>query len=274
MHWPLFLTWLRLSRTAFLSWSFGVVVLLGMIVSIYPSIKEVAGLQEYLQAMPEVIINLGGAGDIPMEESFPGGFYDFRAFVSMEYLSWFPVMIGVYAVFYCGGLMAREVERGTADLLLSYPISRRQIVLTKFSVFAAMTTSISCISWAVLAISMPLIGAQGSLLYLGLAHLTGLLVILAIASYSTLFSCLLLEPSKALAASGGVTLGLYFINILAPMSVSLEFLQKVSPFHYFQAMPILYHGDVDLVGLGILILIIASGLLASVWVFDRRDILK
>jgi ABC-2 type transport system permease protein len=265
---------LRLSRTAFISWSIGVTALVAMLTAVYPSIRDIEALKDYMEALPDAFLVAAGQSGISTEELFLGGRYDFRAFVSVEYLSWFPVILAVYAVFYCGGLVAREVERGTLDMLLSHPLARWQFVLTKFTSFFLVVFGVASVSWLATVVAVPLVGAEANILYLGLAHLVAMLVVLSIGSYCVLLSCVFLNPGKALAASGGITLGLYFMNILAALSNSIGFLQKLSPFYYYESLPILYSGTVNWAGLVILVTMTVGGLALAMWLFQRKDLLN
>ena len=274
MNLALLRTGLRLSRTAFISWALGLGLLVVFVVALYPSVRDVGGLQEYLESLPESFQVMLGSTGFDSELLFPDGVYDFRAYLNDQYLILLPVMVGVYAVFYCGGLVSREVERGTLDMLLSHPLARWQFVATKFATFALLVSGIALVSWALVVALMPLVDATGSIAYVGLAHIVAVLLVLAIGGYCTLFSCRILEPGKALAASGIVTVALYFLNILAPLADSISWLQKASPFYYFNALELLYFGRVDWVGIGVYVGMLVGGLLASLLVFERRDILK
>lgn len=274
MKFGLLKVFLRLSRTAFISWSVGVAMLVTMVAALYPSIRDVEALKDYMEALPDALLVAVGQSGIATEDLFPGGRYDFRAFISVEYLSWLPLMLSLYAVFYCGGLVAREVERGTSDMLLSHPLARWQFVLTKFTAFSLVVFGVVFVSWLVIVVAVLLVGAEANILYLGLAHFVAMLVVLSIGSYCVLLSCIFLNPGKALAASGGITFGLYFMNILAALSNSIEFLQKLSPFYYYEALPILYSGTVNLAGIGVFVTMMVSGLLVAMWVFQRKDLLN
>jgi len=271
----LYLTYLRLARTGFVAWAIAIALYAVLIVYLYSSMGDAFPFLEYMEAMPEAMkAAIGISGKEALEMAFPGGVYDFRAWMNTEYMSWWPLLVGVYGVVYCGGLVSREVERGTLDLLLSQPLRRTTFLLSKFSAFATLVVGIGLASFTVLAVGSLGIDVEIDYWYLALAHVVAVLFVLAIAAYSTLASCLLLDPGKSMAVSGVVTAFIYFLYILAPSLKAATWLQKGSLFYYYEPLYTLYRGTVNLAGIGVYLGVLLASLLLSVVVFQRKDILR
>ena len=271
----LYLTYVRLARTGFVAWAIAIALYAVLIVYLYPSMRDAFPFLEYIEAIPEQMkAAIGISEKEAIEMAFPGGVWDFRAWMNTEYLSWWPLLVGVYAVVYCGGLVSREVERGTLDLLLSQPLRRATFLLSKFSAFATLVIGIGLVSFAVLAVGSLGIDAELGYWYLALAHVVAVLFVLAIAAYSTLASCLLLDPGKSMAVSGVVTAFIYFLYILAPSLKAATWLQKGSLFYYYEPLYTLYRGTVNWAGIGVYLGVMLASLLLSVVVFQRKDILR
>jgi ABC-type transport system involved in multi-copper enzyme maturation permease subunit len=82
-------------------------------------------------------------------------------------------ILGLFATILGGGLIANEVSKGTIFFLLSKPVSRERILLTKYGVSAGLLLAVSLMSSIVLAIICIILGHPQDLLHLLVA--TGLL---------------------------------------------------------------------------------------------------
>ena len=94
----LYLSGLRLSRISFLTWAGIILVYAFLVAYFYDTFKEMAGLEEYMSAIPE---QMQAAVGIAGREvgAFSGGVMDPRFFINTEYMAWLPLMLGIYAVF-------------------------------------------------------------------------------------------------------------------------------------------------------------------------------
>ena len=111
-------------RHALPAWVIGLVLLVGMYVAIWPSVRGEPSMNEFLDQMPEAfraLFTMSGA-----DMSTPIGY------VKIELLSFMvPLLLLTYAIGAGATAIAGEEDRRTLDLLLSAPISRRRIVLEK-----------------------------------------------------------------------------------------------------------------------------------------------
>jgi len=166
-----------------------------------------ADLEDYLKKMGSLVeVFAGEVGSILNED----GTLSLGKYMSLEFLSLWPLLMSVYAIFNAGGIAAREVERGTMDMLLSQPLKRHHIIVSKFLVFplSLIAITIACIIGVL--IGMAIIGNFSDLGGICLAFVPALLIALAVASYSLLFSCIFLDPRKVMLVSGSLT-GLFYV---------------------------------------------------------------
>ena len=271
----LYLTSLRLSMTGSVAWTIGIVLYVLLVVYLYPSMRDALPYEQFLQAMPEAFkeaIGVGEQGRIEM--FFPGGVVEFRAWLNTEYMTWLPLLLGIYGIVYCGGLVSREVERGTLDLVLSQPVSRTTFLVTKFAGFATIVVGIAAVSYTVLSIGSLGIDVTLDYRHLALAHVVAVLFVLAMAAYSTLASCLWLEPGRSQAVSGIVTALIFFLNMLAPSIKSVSWLQKGSLFYYYDPLTAVFVGHVNWAGIGVFLGVMLGCLVLAMIVFQRKDIVR
>ena len=256
---------LRDARRAFAWWSLGLVGLVAMIVSVYPSIRDNAGLQQLIEDYPEALkgfIAFGGQVDYASAAGYLGS----ELFALMV-----PLLFLVAAIATGAGARAGEEERGTLELLLANPVSRRRVVLEKAGALAGELVGLGLVLWLALWVSTRLAGMDVSAGHLA-AGVVGV-VLLAL-----LFGAVALALG---AASGrrplaiGVTVALavlgYLVNSLAPLVDLFDTLRPLSPFYHYAAGDPLRHG-LELDHAALLLVLAAAALALSVLTFERRDV--
>jgi len=262
---------LKSSRGGIIVWSLFLFLYALLMVYMLQSMGDVAELlDEYIDkfgAMVEVF-----AGEFGSVLN-PDGSLSMGKWLSLEFLALWPVIMSVYAIFYAGGIAAREVERGTMDILLSQPVPRRHIIISKFLVFPLVLVIVAVASIVGVLIGMAIIGNSSDLGGICLAFLPAALIPLAVGSYSLLFSCIFLEPRKVMLAAGSLTGLFYILNILARTVGPVKWLGNLSIFHYYEPAPITSELSMNWVGIGIYLGIIVICIAASIYIFRRRDII-
>src|SRR5665811_1886695 len=98
-----------------------------MILAIWPSMRS-SGLSEMWDRYPENIKKAFGATI---------NYAEFDGFVTLEYFaSMWVIIMAAFAISLATGALAGEIEKGTMELLLSQPIARRSIVITRHFYFS------------------------------------------------------------------------------------------------------------------------------------------
>ena len=262
-----------LARVGAAAW--GLVILLWVLTVfwVYSGVGRDQVFADYLEAMPQQIREaVGISGPEEMQLVFDDGAFTFVGYLNTEFLTWLPVLLGVYAVVYCGGLVSREVERGTLDTLLSQPVARTTFLLSKVAGFATLVFAVTTLSLLAVLVGAPLIGSEVSVPRMIAVHAVALLLILAIAGYSTLASCLLLDPGRSLALAGVVTALTYFANIVGVGVAGLGWLRYLSLFYYYDSLQVAAAGAVHWAGVAVYAAVFAVAIAASAAVFRRRDL--
>jgi ABC-type transport system involved in multi-copper enzyme maturation permease subunit len=142
-----------------------------------------------------------------------------NTFTTFVWLQWFavngPFLLAFLAALLGGGLIANEVSRGTIFFLLSKPISRERILLTKYGVSLGLLLAVSLIGSLVLAIMGIILGQSLDLLRLLLATLLLWLATLLPLGLALFFSVILSDSFRAMACSLLIT----FAFVLLPASL-------------------------------------------------------
>ena len=259
---------LRLSRWAIVGWIGFLVLYSFLIIWIYPVLAENEGLALYVQSMPEEVLNTIGLTPEIVDELFAEGGFSFEGWLATEYLAWWPIMVGIYAFMFCSGIVAREAERGTMELLLSQPVSRSRIVSSKLLGFLVIIATIIAGSLIGIILSLPLVDVGLDLWRVFLVLAQAGMLVGVIAAYSTLVSSLVMDPRKAMTISGGLMAFSYILNLLAPALSGMDWILRFSLFSYFKPFEILLRGNFSLQTVAVYLILTIVFFAASLMVVE------
>ncbi|MEI7743067.1 MAG: ABC transporter permease subunit [Chloroflexota bacterium] len=177
-----------------------------------------------------------------------------------------PIGLGAYAI-------AGERQRGTLEVILSRPVSRRSLLLTQVVVLFLVAAATTAAAIAGTVAGAAVYGVAGDLdarelLVLGCNTVLLLVALGAIALAASAASDRL---APALGIGLAVLLVGYLLDVLGTLWPDAAFLQPYSPFHYLRPLEIL-GGRAD--GRDMLVLA-AIGTVAvgvALWRFPRRDL--
>lgn len=208
----------------------------------------------------------------------------FTAAFGMDRLS-FGTLTGFYAI-ECGNILglggafyaaltgitalAKEEKEHTAEFLLTHPVTRTGIVSAKLASVLFQITVMNVLILAISLISILFIDEEIPWKELLLFHLAYYLLQLEIGG-------ICLGISAFLRRSGlGIGLGLaclmYFLNLIANISESAEFLKYITPFGYADGADIVTEEALNgpMVAVGVSLAVI--GIAAAYWKYNRKDI--
>lgn len=252
-------------RISLLIYAAGVAAYSLLILAIWPSMSgNLATLEQLWENYPDAIKNMFGANV---------SITTFDGFLTLEYFSLMWVIIVVaFSISVATSSIAGEIEKGTMELLLSQPITRRATVITRMIFHLAGLVLIILATILPIVALTPLIDAE--LDYAGVLALcaSSLVFYLAFASVAFLVSALLSDRGRAIFISVGILIFSYAIDILASFNETIDRIHFLSFFDYYD--PYRYLHDVsfawgDLVILAALFVVCSIG--AVVW-FEKRDI--
>jgi ABC-2 type transport system permease protein len=243
--------------------SLGMGAMTGYFALLFPTYAKIVDLNDMLAKLGPAAKLLGASlGDA----STLVGFLHIELFSMI-----LPVLMVAFAAGTASGFTAGEESRGTIDVLLSYPVSRRRLVLEK-----SLATAIGCVVAAVAVLVFALVGAALSASPLPPDRLTSALVMLVLLGLA--FGAIALAISAATgnrAAAIGVAIALlvamYLVDVLASIVDGLGMLQPLSLFHYYMGSDPLRNG-IGLADAGVLAAVAAVFLVVSLVAFERRDL--
>lgn len=261
----IFLWELRRRRNFIIWWSVGVVALIAVLMSIYPSIhQQAAQLDQIMKQLPESVRALrGGENDL----SSPVGYLNAELF----YIT-LPLLFIIMAVNLGSGLLAKDEQEHTLELILARPASRGTILLAKALSGLTIITLIGIVATLTAVIAAKLVGMDLAPGYIVLASV-GTTVFAAsfgalayALSAASIFSRKLGIAIAVIASFGG-----YLLESLSSLNDVVKSFAQLLPYHYFKPQDLLAGKLDEGLVLYMLGIFVACSIVSFVG-FRRRDI--
>ena len=235
--------------------------IVGMYAGFYPAFKD--SLQEM-------------ASTLKGEFTFLRGFEymtSYTGFLNMELYQMFWILIlGILIGFLASSLLSKEIEGKTIDLLMSNPVSRKQIILEKYLGLTPFIVLINVVTLFTVYGLTVAIGEKINLGYLIMTHVISVPYFLAIAAIGLLISVIIDEKIKASIITIAIIIGMYIFESISLLIPEYKSMGYVSLTHFYNPADILIKGIVDVYGVVILVIFIVVCLIISMIYFDHKDI--
>jgi ABC-2 type transport system permease protein len=254
------LSWNRLRLVALVLAGFGWGILIPIIyVSFSEALKDLANSG----AIPKQLLNFGSGSLFTLPGAMTIGFQHPLALAFM----------GIFAVGTTTASIAGERERGTLEVLLARPLSRRGLYLTIAVAVVVMLAVelLALLGGQVTGIVIQGITDQIDLGALWLVFANGLLLWGAFGAFGLAASVSFDRHAPALGLSLAYLLVNYFLEILGSLWTDVAWSQEYSHFHHFQPTEILT-GKADPIDFAILSAAILIPVIYALMVFPRRDL--
>lgn len=231
-------------------------------ISFFPSVKEMG--DEVMAALPDAFIEMFGG---------LGAFTTIEGYLAAElYIIFWTVFVGIYFAYSAANLIVSDIQKEKMDLLLSYPVSRRQVIVEKTSALGVPLLLLNAVVPVALYIGTFLIGESIEPLRLVMVHLLSIPYLLVCIG-TGLFLSVVVDRSKiARYASIGAIFGLYLIGNVVSMAENFEWIGLMTPSHYFDPTKILLQATYNYTDAAILLIGFLVIFVASMEIFKRKDI--
>lgn len=264
MNWHLLKATLYQRRTALMWYSVSLISYSVMITWYFPQITT-AGLDEMIATLPKEMVAFFAGTNTSL--------FSLGGFLATEYTGFIWVLIMAAAgITFAVKSYSSEVSAGTMELLLAQPISRRSLAITR-SVALTIYLSILTVStvWPI-----QLVAAAQDIAYdagnLWLFGAVGLLLSLAISGVAMLAASASRESGKPAGIVGGVLGIMWILHFLAANAEWARKFEVVNLFKYWDSAGIIDKGTVAGSAWFVLGGVALASLIASVFVFSRRDV--
>lgn len=261
---PLLLKTLRDHARGIAGWTVGIVALIVVQLSVYPTVRDAtSGVANFADAFPEAFKKI-----FRMEE-----YGSAVGYLSTELFSaTLPLIFIAVGVTWGARVATDEIEAGTADILLSLPISRRSFLVTRIVAEVIVVAFLAVVLGVALLIGTPIVDMSVATPRVVAAAWSTGLTGLVFGSIGVLVGALSGRRSMSLGVSLTVAIAAFVVYSLAPLVGFMDDINPFNPMQWTVGAESLKRG-VD-VGYGVTSLIFVSVMMsAAVIVFERRDVL-
>lgn len=229
----------------------------------YFTVLEGVAIEDVFEELPPAMMDAFGIESLATIEGFLGAqIYNFVWLLGL----------GLYFAYVAGGTIANDIESERMDLLLSFPISRARLLTEKFSSLLLPIVVVNLVVGCSIYLMAAAIGETVDPVHLLLVHLLSIPYLLVCAAIGTVFSVVASRAAIAERAAIGVVFVLFLVESVVGGADEYDWIQYVSPTHYYEPTLILLDGTYELIDTGILLVTFLGLLLLSQVLFDQRDI--
>ncbi len=250
-------------RRSLLWWGIGMVAISIVTMLFYPSLSNAPELNNILS--DENSLMKAFVGDID-DLTSPEGFMNSQLFFLL-----LPMLFMGFAVTQGSAAIAGEEEKGTLDLLMSSPISRRLVLVHKWVAMLAAIIGLVAATWIGLAVGVVAVDMDISLLKVAAATLSAGFLGMAFGSLALALGATTGRRAFSIAIGSVVGVTAYLINALTPAVEALEPARYISPFHYYSGSDPITNG-LHLGHVSVLLLIATLLYALATVTFERRDL--
>ena len=253
---------LKQSRISLIIWTVAIGFLLAVCIFMFPEMKG------EMEEVNDVFSSMG---------SFTQAF-------GMDKVN-FGTLLGFYAV-ECGNILglggaffaslcaisvlSKEEKERTAEFLLTHPVSRVSVVAEKLISVILQIVILNAVVYAIAVSSIAIIGETVPWQEITLMHTAYLLLQLELAGVCFGVSAFLRRGS--IGTGLGIAVIMYFLNIIANLTESAEFLKYITPFGYADGAEIVKNVSLDMNMIAIGMVFAVVGISAGFVKCGRKDI--
>lgn len=239
---------------------------LWMYVALFPAFRDQsAAFNEMIKNYPQDFMKAFGIETVD--------FNSLESYLAMEQFGIVWPLMAAFLVVSMGGIMlAGEIEKGTAEILLSRPISRQQLYWSRYFV-GVVVLAIFVLCSTMLTIPMAKIYDINYILHnYWTLSVACFLFGWAIFSIAFMLSAVFSERSRVYMLCGGLLVGMYVIKIISALKESLENLKYFSFFYYYDANRALVENIVNGKSFVVFVSVAVVCTVIGMLVFRKRDV--
>ncbi|MBP2017237.1 ABC-2 type transport system permease protein [Symbiobacterium terraclitae] len=187
--------------------------------------------------------------------------------------NWLSLLYVIFTALFVAGMVTREMDRRTMAFLLSLPVTRAQLLVSRWMVLLGALAVLHLSHFAGILLGLAALGEAGHPGRYALAEANSLLLYLFVGGLMLVVSLFIDDFGPGTGATLGVGLGLVFVHMsTGDATGALKALRGALPFSFYDVQAIVMQGEVPwgdlaLLGGGSLLL-----LFLAVRLFQRKQI--
>ena len=263
INYNLFTKELKRNRKNLITWSLIVIGFTLLLLVIFPYMAEMgADLTLLMDKMPPEIGKALGM-DAQTWSSITG-------FYSTYYGIYIILLIGIYTTSTGATIISKEEKDGTSEFLMTKPVSRKTIFMSKMMSLLVLTLIIYFVQTLVAMIGFHVFGDDNiDWKAFRIMHTHGLALILFFTTTGVLLSMFFKPKKNFMGMVVGIIFGCYFLDAMSKAAEPVEWLGYISPFHYLSFAVTDPKYSVNIIG-AMTLLIIGIGILWFAYQYYRK----
>ena len=253
---------LKASLPALAIWSAALCFMLGICIIIYPEMSKQMG------EISQMFADMGAFSSAFGMDSL--NFGEFMGYFGIECSNTLGIGGAIFAAILGSSALAKEERDGTAEFLLTHPVSRTRVLIEKLLSCLAQVVFLNLavvLTTFVCTLVIDVEADAGTLALLFLSHL-----IMQIEIVSITFGISAFMRRGGLGLGLGLVFGFYFMNILSNLTEDLKFLKYATPYAYTEGSYIIPEKALDLKYLAVGLTLTALGIAAAFLKYRKKDI--
>ena len=226
---------LKQSRKSLLIWTLSISAFMMICILMFPEIKT------QMDSVSSVFANMGGfTAAFGMDKL---NFGELMGFYGVECGNILGIGGGFFAAIVGISVLANEEKEHTAEFLLTHPVSRASVLSQKLLSVLSQIIAMNSAVVGVSLLSALMVGEEYKMGEFFLLHLAYLIMQIEIGCICFGLSAFIKRGSIGIGL--GISLGLYFLNIICNISDDADFLKFVTPYAYSEASKIISEAKLE-----------------------------
>ena len=253
---------LKQSLKALCIWTASIAFMMLVCILLFPEMKN------EMDSVSDVFANMGGFTDAFGMDKLSFG--ELMGFYGIECGNIVGLGGGFFAALTGISALAKEEKERTAEFLLTHPVSRFSVITQKLLSVLTQVVVLNLAAVAVSLISAAAIGESFEMKSFILLHTAYLVMQLEITCICFGISAFIKRGSIGIGL--GLSLALYFMNIVSNISEQAEFLRYITPYAYAEASNIISEAKLDMGLIAVGAVITVAGVVVGYIRYLKKDI--
>ena len=243
-------------------WMVGLLAMGGYVVAVYGSLSGTEELADLWDLYPASIQELIGDVNIGTIDGW----------IHLEFMSWIPLVLGMYGGIFAAGNISREAETRTVDFVLGLPVSRIEFMASRLVVGIVNIGAICTGAFVLLVVLVPVMGYDSSPDRYALALVNAFLLGAALFCGYAFIASFIDEQARVIGIAIGGTLVTYIATAALRAASTPDIVRWLSPFEHYRAADAMSGRAIDPGSLVVLAMAgVIAGAAALYW-YNRRDL--
>lgn len=257
---------LKRNRKNLIIWSSIVIGFTILVMSVFPYMKNMGEeMAKMMSKLPEGMVRAMGID----EQTFNTILGLYNSYYGVYII----VLLSIYTSSTGATIISKEEKNKTAEFLLTKPISRKNLFVTKLSVLFTLTFTAFFVQTITALIFVIALGEEHvKWSVFTTMHIHGLILILLFTCVGLALSMLIKPKRNFMGMTVGIVFGSYFLNTIAKVADTVSWIGYISPFHYLDFAVTDPNYSINFSQIGIMLFLSISLLIVSYKIYEKKDI--